>query len=79
MNKKQKIGEFIVMALFGFVASDVLQYYESMFSQFAYSWQQELNYWVLRLSFVMNKDNGSLVLSVVANYAKIFYSKQIAM
>ena len=37
MNKKQKIGEFIVMALFGFVASDVLQYYESMFSQFAYS------------------------------------------
>ena len=36
MNKKQKIGEFIVMALFGFVASDMLQYYESMFSQFAY-------------------------------------------
>ena len=37
MNKKQKIGEFIVMALFGFVASDMLQYYESMFSQFAYT------------------------------------------
>ena len=36
MNKKQKIGEFIVMAVFGFVASDMLQYYDIMFSLFSY-------------------------------------------
>ena len=29
MNKKQKIGEFIVMALFGFVASDMLSAYRA--------------------------------------------------
>ena len=56
MNKKQKIGEFIVMALFGFGASDMLQYYESMFSQFADSRNDIISIMIFKPSFT-----GSLV------------------